>query len=1371
MNDASIRLMPLYLVTCLFAGWSSSLLRRVLRIAGCGALFVALGVGARAGHPDPSDIIFTTTIINQSAATPGAVVTALATIDGHPPLVYSLISGAGSNNNGSFVIDGSNLKVGAAALTPGAYSIRLRVTDSDTPVATYDEAAIINVVDDVAPQVLGVNVPANGTYPAGANLNFTVFYNEPMVVTTTGGTPSLPITLNTGGTVQAAYVSGSGTTQLVFRYVVASGNLDNDGIAVGAALVLNGGTITDNAVTPNNAVLTLNGVGATTGVLVDAVPVTITAVSAPADATNVLGANLDFTVTLSKAATVTTTGGTPRMPVTLESATTAYAQYLSGSGTTSLVFRYTVGAGDFDTDGIALGAVALNGGNIADSAGNVLNGTLVNVASLTGVKVDGVVPAVASIVRASTNPTSAATVSYTVTFSEAVTGVDASDFVLTLTGATTASIGTVTATSTSVYTVTVTTIGGGDGTLRLDLKGTGTGIADLNANPIGGGYTGGEVYTVDRTAPTVVVGAPSATATDTGPVSFTVTYAGADTITLAPAQVTVNATGTAAATVQVSGAGATTRTVTLTGITGAGTLGITLQAGSASDIAGNLAPASAASALVNVNQAPVVAIPIPNQTAFYKTAFTYVIPAGTFSDPNAEQTLTYTTSTLPTGLTFTPATRTFSGSLPLGTSTITVTATDNGTPARSATSTFTLTVNKAVLTVTAEAKTRAYGAANPTLTVAYTGFASGETLATSGVTGAPEVTTTAAPTSVVGSYPITVAVGTLASDNYTFTPVNGTLTVSKAPLTLTADNKTRAYNSINPTLTYTITGLANGETAAVLTGAPVLSTEANAASNVGTYPITIGLGTLLANNYSFASLVNGTFTVTPASVQITIEGLSKVYNGQPQSVTAVTVPSGNRVRFSYNNTSTPPTAAGSYPVVATSDDLNFTGTATATLVIAKASQTITFNPSGGAVGAPIALSATSSSGLPVTFSIVSGNATLAGSTLTLSDANAVTVRATQAGNENYNSASLDRTVSATARLAQTIQVTQPSDKAADAAPFTLQAGATSGLPLTYLLVSGPATISGSTITLTGAPGVVTIRLIQQGDATYQPAPDVTVTFTVNAARNDRIINVSSRSQIKSANDRLIAGFVIGGPIAKDVVIRGIGPALTQFGVTGALQTTRIQLYREDRLIAENSGWSTSAGAAALPALFTQVGAFPLPANSGDSALAFSLAPGAYSVHLSGGAGAGLVEVYDASLNPNADQQRLINISVRTEAGEGADALIAGFVISGTTSKRVLIRGIGPSLAQFGVPGVLADPMLKVFSGSNQITENDDWSTLPAQATAVSEAGAQVGAFPLTGGTRDAALVLTLAPGGYTAQVLSKAAATKGAVLIEVYELP
>ena len=192
----------------------------------------------------------------------------------------------------------------------------------------------------------------------------------------------------------------------------------------------------------------------------------------------------------------------------------------------------------------------------------------------------------------------------------------------------------------------------------------------------------------------------------------------------------------------------------------------------------------------------------------------------------------------------------------------------------------TLTVTRAHLTVTADNQARFYGDANPMFTATITGFANGEMLASSGVTGSANCTSVATPTSAVpGPYSITCTAGTLAAGNYDFTTFNpGQLTVNKAHLTVTADNQNRPYGSANPPLTATISGFKNGETlgSSGVTGTANCTTPATQTSHVagGPYPITCTQGTLAAMNYDFpaANFVTANLTVT--AVPLTISASS-----------------------------------------------------------------------------------------------------------------------------------------------------------------------------------------------------------------------------------------------------------------------------------------------------------------------------------------------------------------------------------------------------------------------------------------------------------------------------------------------------------------
>ena len=204
------------------------------------------------------------------------------------------------------------------------------------------------------------------------------------------------------------------------------------------------------------------------------------------------------------------------------------------------------------------------------------------------------------------------------------------------------------------------------------------------------------------------------------------------------------------------------------------------------------------------------------------------------------------------------------------------TASFNSTPV-TGTATVTATA-KPTLTITASSGTMVYGGTPPTITPSYSGLTGGAT----GPATPPTCSTTATSSSPVGSYPSSCSGA--ADPNYTIVYVNGSVSVTPAALTVTANNQFKTYGSANPTLTDTITGFVNGDTLSVVTGAASLSTTATASSPVGSYPITAALGTLSAANYSFI-FVNGTLSVTPASLTITASSDSMTYGGTVPTIT------------------------------------------------------------------------------------------------------------------------------------------------------------------------------------------------------------------------------------------------------------------------------------------------------------------------------------------------------------------------------------------------------------------------------------------------------------------------------------------------------
>ncbi|MCW5300358.1 DUF4347 domain-containing protein [Herbaspirillum lusitanum] len=320
-------------------------------------------------------------VLDTSApATPGTPVLASASdsgasnSDGITSDNTPTFTGTGENGSTVTIYDGVTL-LGTATVAAGNWSFTsgalsnashtITAVASDTAGNTSAaSAALVITVDTAAPVVNTVGVPTNGTYYTGGALDLTVNFNEAVTVDTTSGMPSIAITVG-GATRQAVYVSGSGTGALLFRYTVVNGDADADGITIGA-LSLNSGSIKDTA--GNNAVTTLNAVGATTGVNVDGSQPSITNVSAStSDGAYGTGQTVTITVDFSSAVNVDTTGGTPTLALNGGGSAT----YTGGSGGTTLSFTYVVGAGQnsADLDVSSTSALSLNGATIIEAGG------------------------------------------------------------------------------------------------------------------------------------------------------------------------------------------------------------------------------------------------------------------------------------------------------------------------------------------------------------------------------------------------------------------------------------------------------------------------------------------------------------------------------------------------------------------------------------------------------------------------------------------------------------------------------------------------------------------------------------------------------------------------------------------------------------------------------------------------------------------------------------------------------------------------------------------------------------------------------------------------------------------------------------------
>jgi hypothetical protein len=276
-----------------------------------------------------------------------------------------------------------------------------------------------------------------------------------------------------------------------------------------------------------------------------------------------------------------------------------------------------------------------------------------------------------------------------------------------------------------------------------------------------------------------------------------------------------------------------------------------------------------------------------------------------------------------------------------------------------------------------------------------------------------------------------------------------------------------------------------------------------------------------------------------------------------------------------------------------------------------------------------------------------------------------------------------------------------------------------------------------------------------GGGVIAPVPSQTPLATPPATPS-HYGNVSTRLSVGTGDNVGIGGFIIQGPQAKKVVVRGIGPSLTQFGVAGALANPTLELHdHTGATISSNDDWKDTQQA--------DIQASGLaPSNDLESAIIATLDPGAYTAILSGKnntSGVGLVEIYDLDSNTVS---KLANISTRGLVQTGDNVMIAGLISVASPGVKTLVRAIGPSLSQFGIPNALADPVLELHNSNGAtIATDDNWKD--TQQADIQASGLA------PSNDAESAILATLSPGAYTAIVRGKNS-TSGVALVEAYQL-
>ena len=266
-----------------------------------------------------------------------------------------------------------------------------------------------------------------------------------------------------------------------------------------------------------------------------------------------------------------------------------------------------------------------------------------------------------------------------------------------------------------------------------------------------------------------------------------------------------------------------------------------------------------------------------------------------------------------------------------------------------------------------------------------------------------------------------------------------------------------------------------------------------------------------------------------------------------------------------------------------------------------------------------------------------------------------------------------------------------------------------------------------------------------------PAP----TPTPSPANPGSLANVSTRLSVQTGNNVMIGGFIIAGDVPKDIILRAVGPSLAASGVEGAMTDPALRLYDSTgAVVASNDNWRSDQ-----TEVIEDTGL--ASADDREAALVTSLPPGAYTAVVNdenSNPGVALFEFYD--LDPASSQ--LVNLSTRGRVATQDRVMIGGFIIGGDQPARIILRGIGPSLTQLGIPDALVDPTLELYNGDGAlISQNDNWRSDQEQEILDSALAPS--------DDRESAISATLMPGPYTA-IVRGAGNSTGIALFEIYRL-
>jgi uncharacterized repeat protein (TIGR01451 family) len=620
-------------------------------------------------------------------------------------------------------------------------------------------------------------------------------------------------------------------------------------------------------------------------------------------------------------------------------------------------------------------------------------------------------------------------------------------------------------------------------------------------------------------------------------------------------------------------------------------------------------------------------------------------------------------------------------------------------------------------------------------------------------------------------------------------PCTGTSTVSCTLGTL--------GNGASATVTIVVTATATGAVTNTATASSGV-TDPNSGNNSGSVSKTISAQADLS--------ITKTDSPDPVVVGGTLTYTITVTNNGPNSATGVTVTDTRPAATTFvSATSSQGSCSGTTTITCALGTLAFPGSATVTIVVtpttagtlsntASVSSTTTDPVPGNNTTAPVTTTVN-----PATVLIdLEVTQTAAPSPVQVGLPVTYTITVTNNGPGTATGVTVTDTLPTTP--ANTFNSVTPSQGSC-----TAPSGGTFTCSLGTLINGGSATI---TLILTPlAQGMIGNTVAVAGNESESTTVNNSASAAANVGDVSRLINISTRARVLTVDNVMIGGFIVGGNVPKQLLVRGRGPSLggAPFNIPGSLSNPTIQLFSGATLIAQNDNFGTFDATCVSPCTavnqvtsLSAPGYTPCDPNPGqtsappgcsqEAAVLVTMPPGAYTVILSGvggGTGVGLIEVFDID---GSTFPKLVNISTRARVETGNNVMIGGFIVgAGAGNKQILMRARGPSMsgAPFNIAGTLSNPTIELYSGATVIAQNDDWQTTnplcgtPAvacgNATAISATimdpcqpnPGQSVAPP--GCAQEAALLVTVPPGAYTMIVRGVGGGT-GVGLVEIFDL-